>query len=136
MCDRRRDEVLCSGLPQEARYPINVEDVEMCKGLVDEDETARPRVLHHESDQENQGFDHLLATGCVTVVQRNEAFAVKVEFHLETSLGENHVVCSKRRQLSLYFDNCDFAQGPKVFRIATYRRSQHVDICFAGSISQ
>ena len=48
---------------EETRDPIDVEDVEMGEGLVDEHEAARLVLLHHQPNQENKRLHHLLAAG-------------------------------------------------------------------------
>ena len=116
---------------EEAADLVDVEDVEMREGFVDEHEAAAGVLIHQQADQQDHGLHDLLAARGLAVVEADHALLVEIEAHRQRRLGELHIVIGELRMFDFHGDAGEFAERAQVLRVAPDRALEYVDVAAA-----
>ena len=116
---RGGDQVLRAGGTQEAADAVDVGDVEVGEGFVDEDEAAGACIVHKQPDQQHQRLHDLLAARGLAVVEADRALAIEVEAHLETCVAQREIVVF---EVGAGQSTSTPANSPSAFRLRPYWR--------------
>src|SRR5438128_2289703 len=106
----------------------------MCEWFIYEDESSAATLVGHESHQEDERLDHLLATGSLAVVEANHSLLIKFKLHLKPSLAQDSIIVFQARILDLDLHVCESTEASELSCVLSYRVTEQLDVLRARLI--